>query len=82
VSGVIVPAALLAFAASLLVAILVWRAGVLDLPEARSLHTRPTPRGGGLGVLAAAPSSPPRRASPRWGWPTTSSPSPPASSSP
>ncbi|TRO93701.1 hypothetical protein FKB34_11545 [Glycocaulis profundi] len=53
-SGVIVPAALLAFAASLVVAMLVWRAGVLDLPEARSMHTRPTPRGGGLGVLAAA----------------------------
>jgi UDP-N-acetylmuramyl pentapeptide phosphotransferase/UDP-N-acetylglucosamine-1-phosphate transferase len=54
VSGVIAPAAFLAFAASLLVALLIWRAGVLDLPEARSLHTRPTPRGGGLGVLAAA----------------------------
>ncbi|MBI1235896.1 MAG: hypothetical protein GC188_04335 [Alphaproteobacteria bacterium] len=29
------------------------RAGVLDHPNHRSSHSRPTPRGGGLGVLAA-----------------------------
>jgi len=27
------------------------RAQVLDLPNARSLHAAPTPRGGGLGVV-------------------------------
>ena len=39
---------------SLGIAGLVWKAGVLDLPDHRSLHVSPTPRGGGIGVLAAA----------------------------
>src|SRR5881227_829386 len=29
------------------------RAGVLDRPNARSAHTRPIPKGGGVGVVAA-----------------------------
>lgn len=32
---------------------LVRQAGILDHPNARSSHSRPTPRGGGLGLLAA-----------------------------
>lgn len=39
-------------AASLVVTRLAVAAGVLDLPNARSSHTRPTPRAGGLGVVA------------------------------
>ncbi|KAA5805230.1 glycosyl transferase [Alkalicaulis satelles] len=31
---------------------LAWRAGVLDMPNARSSHGAPTPRAGGLGVMA------------------------------
>ncbi|WP_394694089.1 glycosyltransferase family 4 protein [Hyphobacterium sp.] len=41
------------FALSLGVCWLVKRAGVLDHPNHRSSHSRPTPRGGGLGILAA-----------------------------
>ncbi|MBI1264691.1 MAG: glycosyl transferase [Alphaproteobacteria bacterium] len=41
-----------AFAASLAVTALAWRAGVLDMPNARSSHVNPTPRAGGLGVMA------------------------------
>ena len=41
-----------AFAASLIVTVLAWRAGVLDMPNARSSHLNPTPRAGGLGVMA------------------------------
>jgi len=41
------------FALSLGVCWLVRRAGVLDHPNHRSSHSRPTPRGGGLGILAA-----------------------------
>ena len=43
---------LAAFAASLLVTILMMRAGVMDEPGARSSHAAPTPRGGGLGIAA------------------------------
>ncbi len=39
-------------AASLFVTWLALRAGVLDFPDARSSHVRPTPRAGGLGVVA------------------------------
>jgi len=39
-------------AASLIVTWLALRAGVLDLPNERSSHVRPTPRAGGLGVVA------------------------------
>ena len=42
----------LAFTASLLVAGLVRHAGILDHPNARSSHATPTPRGGGMGILA------------------------------
>ncbi|MFN3835662.1 MAG: hypothetical protein ACK4NO_07160 [Glycocaulis sp.] len=44
----------LAFAASLLAALLALRAQVLDMPGHRSLHSAPTPRSGGIGVLAGA----------------------------
>lgn len=46
----------LVFAAFILSAGVSWmvrHAGVLDHPNARSSHSAPTPRGGGLGVLAA-----------------------------
>lgn len=39
-------------AASLVVTWLALKAGVLDFPNARSSHVRPTPRAGGLGVVA------------------------------
>lgn len=42
---------LLAFVTALVVAGLVMRAGILDHPNARSSHVRPTPRGGGLGIV-------------------------------
>jgi len=42
----------LAFIASVLIAGLVRHARILDLPNARSSHSVPTPRGGGLGILA------------------------------
>jgi UDP-N-acetylmuramyl pentapeptide phosphotransferase/UDP-N-acetylglucosamine-1-phosphate transferase len=40
------------FAISLIVTWLAARAGVLDFPNARSSHAKPTPRAGGLGVVA------------------------------
>lgn len=42
-----------AFLVSVGVSWLARHAGVLDHPNARSSHSRPTPRGGGLGLLAA-----------------------------
>jgi len=45
--------ALLCFALSAGVSWLVKKAGILDHPNARSSHSAPTPRGGGLGVIAA-----------------------------
>jgi UDP-N-acetylmuramyl pentapeptide phosphotransferase/UDP-N-acetylglucosamine-1-phosphate transferase len=41
-----------AFAAALLLGWSMRRAGIIDRPNRRSNHDRPTPRGGGLGVLA------------------------------
>jgi UDP-N-acetylmuramyl pentapeptide phosphotransferase/UDP-N-acetylglucosamine-1-phosphate transferase len=41
-----------ALSASLIVSWLALRAGVLDFPNARSAHTRPTPRAAGLGIVA------------------------------
>ncbi len=50
------PASLAALTAALgagaAVTWLAWRAGVLDMPNARSSHSRPTPRSGGLGIAA------------------------------
>ena len=46
--------ALLAAGVSLGVAVLVWKAGVMDVPGNRSMHTDPTPRGGAVGLVAAA----------------------------
>ncbi|WP_439634334.1 hypothetical protein [Glycocaulis sp.] len=46
--------ALIAFLISCGVSALLWKAGVLDMPDHRSLHETPTPRGGGIGILAAA----------------------------
>lgn len=43
---------LVAFLVSLIVARLVMAAGILDHPNDRSSHSAPTPRGGGLGILA------------------------------
>ncbi len=48
----------LAFCAGLAVlsALVVWgmtRVGVIDVPGQRSSHTRPTPKGGGVGIVAA-----------------------------
>jgi UDP-N-acetylmuramyl pentapeptide phosphotransferase/UDP-N-acetylglucosamine-1-phosphate transferase len=45
-------AAMTAFVVALAMAGLVMRAGILDRPNARSSHARPTPRGGGLGTVA------------------------------
>lgn len=53
-SAILLTAGAAGFLASLLVSFLALRGGVLDFPEHRSLHTRPTPRSGGLGVLAGA----------------------------
>jgi len=47
-------AALAGAAASALTTWLAMTAGVLDMPNERSSHNRPTPRAGGLGLLAAA----------------------------
>jgi UDP-N-acetylmuramyl pentapeptide phosphotransferase/UDP-N-acetylglucosamine-1-phosphate transferase len=44
---------LAAFLGSVGVCWLARHAGILDHPNARSSHSRPTPRGGGLGLLAA-----------------------------
>lgn len=43
--------ALLAAGVSTGVAVLVWKAGVMDVPGDRSMHTDPTPRGGAVGWL-------------------------------
>lgn len=43
----------LAFFLSVILARLVMAAGILDHPNARSSHAAPTPRGGGLGAVAA-----------------------------
>lgn len=53
-SAILLSALLTAFVTSLGVAFLIMRARVLDMPGQRSLHAEPTPRGGGLGVVAAA----------------------------
>ena len=45
-------AALLSFGTTRLLIPLLSRAGSIDVPNARSSHDRPTPRGGGLGILA------------------------------
>ncbi|XBQ16343.1 MAG: hypothetical protein ABL308_00350 [Oceanicaulis sp.] len=50
--AVLGPAALAGFLVSALIAALVMKAGVLDMPNARSNHARPTPRAGGLGIAA------------------------------
>ena len=41
-----------AFATALLLGWVMRRAGIIDRPNQRSNHERPTPRGGGLGILA------------------------------
>lgn len=51
-SGALIAMALSAALISFIVSVLVLKGGVLDLPNARSSHKTPTPRGGGLGVLA------------------------------
>lgn len=51
-SGALIAMALAAALVSFIVSVLVLKGGVLDLPNARSSHKTPTPRGGGLGVLA------------------------------
>lgn len=48
----LMPAFILAFSLGLGIAALVWRAQMLDMPGHRSLHASPTPRGGGIGILA------------------------------
>ncbi|MBR9826429.1 MAG: hypothetical protein GYB36_11605 [Alphaproteobacteria bacterium] len=48
----LVLALLTAFAAAALISLFVRQAGLIDKPNHRSSHTAPTPRGGGLGVLA------------------------------
>jgi UDP-GlcNAc:undecaprenyl-phosphate/decaprenyl-phosphate GlcNAc-1-phosphate transferase len=55
--GPLLPSLLIAFACGLLAAAVTWamarRAVLVDVPNARSSHVRPTPRGGGLGILLA-----------------------------
>lgn len=51
-TAVLLTVAATAFLTSLIGAWLAMRAGVLDLPNARSSHTKPTPRAGGLGIVA------------------------------
>ncbi|WP_430431708.1 hypothetical protein [Oceanicaulis sp.] len=51
-SGALIAMALSAALISFIVSVLVLKGGVLDLPNARSSHKTPTPRGGGVGVLA------------------------------
>lgn len=41
-----------AFAIAMLIAAMAMQAGILDHPNERSNHASPTPRGGGLGILA------------------------------
>ncbi|MEE2567477.1 hypothetical protein [Hyphobacterium marinum] len=50
--AILMASLVLAFATALTSGVLVIRAGVLDHPNARSSHERPTPRGGGLAVMA------------------------------
>lgn len=51
-SGALLAMALSAALISFIVSVLVLKGGVLDLPNARSSHKTPTPRGGGVGILA------------------------------
>lgn len=51
-SGALIAMAASAGLVSLLVSFLVLKGGILDLPNARSSHSAPTPRGGGLGMIA------------------------------
>ncbi|WP_421857623.1 hypothetical protein [Oceanicaulis sp.] len=51
-SDSLIAMALSAAMVSFVVSVLVLKGGVLDFPNARSSHKTPTPRGGGLGVLA------------------------------
>jgi len=52
VSQVLLALAMCAFGVSGAVSWLTWRGGILDFPNARSSHAAPTPRGGGLGIMA------------------------------
>jgi UDP-N-acetylmuramyl pentapeptide phosphotransferase/UDP-N-acetylglucosamine-1-phosphate transferase len=52
VSDALIAMALSAAMVSFVLSVLVLKGGVLDFPNARSSHKTPTPRGGGLGVLA------------------------------
>jgi Fuc2NAc and GlcNAc transferase len=45
--------AVISFTFVLALVVLARRRGLLDVPNERSSHTRPTPRGGGLGLVAA-----------------------------
>src|SRR5690606_9720271 len=47
-----VAAALVALAATPLASVVARRVGALDHPSGRRIHTRPTPRLGGLGIMA------------------------------
>jgi len=51
-SAALIAIALAALSASLVATALAVRAGVLDCPNARSAHARPTPRAAGLGLIA------------------------------
>ena len=51
-SGAVIAMAASAGLVSLIVSFLVLKGGILDFPNARLSHSAPTPRGGGLGVLA------------------------------
>jgi UDP-N-acetylmuramyl pentapeptide phosphotransferase/UDP-N-acetylglucosamine-1-phosphate transferase len=52
VSGALSAISITAALVSLIVSFLVLKGGILDFPNARSSHRTPTPRGGGVGVLA------------------------------
>jgi len=52
VNAVFLASGFAALAASLMVTLLALKAGVLDMPNQRSSHVRPTPRAGGLGIAA------------------------------
>lgn len=51
-SAVFLALALAGLLSSAVVTALAWKAGVIDQPNARSAHKRPTPRAGGLGIAA------------------------------
>jgi UDP-GlcNAc:undecaprenyl-phosphate GlcNAc-1-phosphate transferase len=53
-AGTLVGAVALSVAVILLALPLLRRSGVVDIPGDRSMHATPTPRGGGVGVVAAA----------------------------